>query len=721
MTVSIILADSCQDLSPPPKKPRLERGEILLVYDLGGGTFDVALLQKKGDGFEHLAVPAGIERCGGVDFDRAIYTDLVRREAELQEALQASRDDKQALVARLSIGEMCIDLKHQLSDVEDAELAVVVPGTGTFVEYALKRTAFEGMITHAIEETIACCRQMIQRANLTYEQLNRILLVGGSCRIPHVQQMLKQEFKRPISMAPDLELVVCQGAALYANRPKQSLHQNKAQTLQNLSSGKTSSTFQSSLSPDSAIKSVTVASSGADYRSINEAIKHVPEKTRILVRPGTYIESIVLDKNVEVVGDGPREQITLISNDANCIRVATDLAVVRGMTIHGRAQNQYAIDIPRGRFHLSDCIVTCETHSCIGIHNSTAQPLIQRCIIRDSGGDDGIVIYDQGAGVIEDCDIFANKDCEVGIGVKTGGKSLVRRCKIHDAQVGIAVVEQGEGTFEDCDIFANKYCGVTVQTGGKPLVRRCQIHDGQQGGIMVCDQGEGAFEDCDIFANKDCGVAVQTGGKPLVRRCQIHNGDLGIYVQQQGEGIFEDCDIFVNKLSGVQVETGGKPLVRRCQVHNGDLGICAQQQGEGTFEDCDIFANKDCEVVVQTGGKPIMCRCQIHDGQQGGIMVRDQGKGTFEDCDIFANKVCGVQVDTGGKPLMRRCQIHDTQKGAGIYVCKQGIGTFEDCKTFANDLCGLYIASGLFGRFPQGGQHLVVRRCTFRDGEKRGL
>ena len=244
------------------------------------------------------------------------------------------------------------------------------------------------------------------------------------------------------------------------------------------------------------------------------------------MRPGTYRENIVLDKNVEIVGDGPREQIVLISsNDASSIRVATDsAAVVRGMTIHGRAKDHCAIDIPRGRFHLSDCIVTCETQQpCIEIHNSTAQPLIEKCIIRD-GGQGGIHVYDQGAGVIEDCDIFANKFS--GVAVKTGGDPLVRRCQIHDGQEsGIFVFENGKGTFEDCDIFANKFDGVAVKTGGKPLVRRCQIHDGQRDGIFVFENGKGTFEDCDIFANKNWGLYIEKSTYPMAWRCTFRDGE----------------------------------------------------------------------------------------------------------------------------------------------------------------------------------------------------
>ena len=292
------------------------------------------------------------------------------------------------------------------------------------------------------------------------------------------------------------------------------------QALQKLPSmpGNTSTlqSSQSIASSPSTVKSVIVAPLGGDYSNISNAIKDVPERTRILVCPGTYTESIVLDKNVEIIGHGPREQIVLIGIAASCISMATDSAVVSGMTIRGLAEYYFAIDIPRGSLHLSHCIVTSETYSCIGIHNSATQPIIHHCIIRD-GKKCGILIYDQGAGIIEDCKISANK--LAGIEVTTGGKPLVRRCKIHDGQrQGVIVKVQGEGTFDNCDIFANKLSGVEVTTGGKPLVRRCKSRDRQLIGIYVHEGGKGTFEDCETFAN-NYGLYIGKDGHPNLQHC----------------------------------------------------------------------------------------------------------------------------------------------------------------------------------------------------------
>ena len=212
------------------RQSRMVEGEVLLVYDLGGGTFDTALLRKKAEDFEYLALPAGIERCGGVDFDRCIYLDVLAHYPTLRTLVQ-NQQDRAALLARLLLGEQCITLKHHLSEAEEGAFSFMVPGTLDVIDYSLTRATFNQMISATIEETLSCCRNMIQSAGIADSQINRILLVGGSCRIPLVRQLLQREFKRsPVAGAADLELVVCQGAAIYAEqeRVKRSAGQRKA-------------------------------------------------------------------------------------------------------------------------------------------------------------------------------------------------------------------------------------------------------------------------------------------------------------------------------------------------------------------------------------------------------------------------------------------------------------------------------------------------------------
>jgi molecular chaperone DnaK (HSP70) len=191
----------------------LADGEILLVYDLGGGTFDAALLQKRGNGYQMLAQPVGDENLGGSNFDWAMYQDLQAQCSDtLRQSLNPRAQEERAMKIRLTVKDWLREFKHQLSSVEQHTDELPI---GDFESYTLTRQRFEEMIHPQIQTTCGLCNQLVTSAGLRWEQVSKILLVGGSCRIPYVQRLLQQQFHRPVEWVDELELAVCLGAAIY--------------------------------------------------------------------------------------------------------------------------------------------------------------------------------------------------------------------------------------------------------------------------------------------------------------------------------------------------------------------------------------------------------------------------------------------------------------------------------------------------------------------------
>ncbi|HEY9691297.1 MAG TPA: right-handed parallel beta-helix repeat-containing protein [Oculatellaceae cyanobacterium] len=306
-------------------------------------------------------------------------------------------------------------------------------------------------------------------------------------------------------------------------------------------------------------QTIIVSSTGEGYyTTIGEAIKNAQPDSCILVRSGLYQEGLIIDKQLEIIGDGLVADIVIESTDSSCIIMGTDYAVVRGLTLRGCREVRYefyAVDIPQGRLVLEDCDITSNSLSCIGIHGATANPLIRRCQIHD-GKADGVWVYENGQGTVEDCDIFANTYS--GVRIRKGSNPIIRRCQIHDnGSTGVLFSENGQGTVEDCDIFANAKVGVAIREGANPIIRRCQIHDGKENGIIVSENGQGTVEDCDIFANVKAGVAIKQGGNPIIRRCQINrNGYEAVWVYENGAGRVENCNLTGNTRGAWDIETG---------------------------------------------------------------------------------------------------------------------------------------------------------------------
>lgn len=252
-----------------------------------------------------------------------------------------------------------------------------------------------------------------------------------------------------------------------------------------------------------ATRVVVAKTGGADFQTIGEAIQHVEDNTIIIVREGLYQESLTISKPVIIKGEGKREAIILEGNKSGCIKMASDHAEVHGLTIRLRASSSliknYAVDIPEGKLILENCEITSDSLSCVAIHGKTANPVLRKCVIHDSK-QNGILVYENGNGLIENCDIYAH--AATGIEIRGDSNPTFRRCKIHHSKAGgVMVRENGAGLFEDCDIFLNATHGLIIRAGGNPTVRRCTISRNTFYGVFVLENGRGIVENCDLRGN----------------------------------------------------------------------------------------------------------------------------------------------------------------------------------------------------------------------------
>jgi actin-like ATPase involved in cell morphogenesis len=191
---------------------RVEVGDAVAVYDLGGGTFDAAVLRKTESGWETLGRPEGIEHLGGIDFDAAVFAHVQR---SLHGALESLNEDDQAAMA--AVGRLradCVAAKEALSADTDATIPVLLPGIQT--EVRLTRAEFEDMIRPALEDTISALERSISSAGLNASDLKTVLLVGGSSRIPLVAQMVGAALGRPVAVDAHPKHAVALGAAIAA-------------------------------------------------------------------------------------------------------------------------------------------------------------------------------------------------------------------------------------------------------------------------------------------------------------------------------------------------------------------------------------------------------------------------------------------------------------------------------------------------------------------------
>ncbi|GAY10461.1 Hsp70 family protein [Pseudonocardia sp. N23] len=190
----------------------LSDGEVIAVYDLGGGTFDATVLRKHPGGIEILGSPEGIERLGGVDFDEAILSHVNYSSGGALAELDMS--DPQTAIALARLRQDCVLAKEALSIDSETTIPVFLPGR--HFDIRLTRGEFEDMIRAPIESTIGTLSRTLRSAQVEPTNLSAVLLVGGSSRIPLVSRMISEELGRPTVVDAHPKYAVALGAATLA-------------------------------------------------------------------------------------------------------------------------------------------------------------------------------------------------------------------------------------------------------------------------------------------------------------------------------------------------------------------------------------------------------------------------------------------------------------------------------------------------------------------------
>ena len=189
-----------------------ENMHTILVYDLGGGTFDVSILEL-GDGVFEVKSTAGNNKLGGDDFDERIVNYLV--ETFKKENGVDLTKDKMAMQRLKDAAEKA---KKDLSGVTTTQISLPFISQSTdgplHLEVSLSRAKFEDLIRDLVDSTLEPVRKALKDAKLTKNDINKVILVGGSTRIPCVQELIKKELGKEPSKEVNPDEVVSMGAAI---------------------------------------------------------------------------------------------------------------------------------------------------------------------------------------------------------------------------------------------------------------------------------------------------------------------------------------------------------------------------------------------------------------------------------------------------------------------------------------------------------------------------
>ncbi len=302
-------------------------------------------------------------------------------------------------------------------------------------------------------------------------------------------------------------------------------------------------------------------SQGARFVSLGDAVEAVPEGARIEVLPGVYRENpLVLTKNVQIVGRGPREGVTILCEEDTTIRSQAEKVLLRGLTI--RSMRESVVAVSQGSCRLEDCdlahaplqdgsaphyseillakgerptvnLVGCKLHDCLrgcAIYVVGGRLTAERCTIERS--------HDQGLGA-QDSDV------------------RLRSCTISATKANnIWIDRRSHLDASDCKFLAGPggFDNVAVTGESKVDMTRCRVADGGDGGVGISMGSTVSLEDCDVTGNK-WGMRVES----LTENCRregyktltivtltnsrvTHNRGVGLLMKEDSKAVVTGCD-----------------------------------------------------------------------------------------------------------------------------------------------------------------------------------
>ena len=189
-----------------------DKSQTILVYDLGGGTFDVSILDL-GDGVFEVKATSGNNKLGGDDFDERIMNYLVDT-FKKENGIDLSKDK----MAMQRLKDAAEKAKKDLSGVTTTQISLPFISQGEngplHLEMSLTRAKFENLIEDLVESTLGPVKNAMKDAKLSKNDIDKIILVGGSTRIPMVQELVKKELGKEPHKGVNPDEVVAMGAAI---------------------------------------------------------------------------------------------------------------------------------------------------------------------------------------------------------------------------------------------------------------------------------------------------------------------------------------------------------------------------------------------------------------------------------------------------------------------------------------------------------------------------
>lgn len=322
-----------------------------------------------------------------------------------------------------------------------------------------------------------------------------------------------------------------------------------------------------------------------DFESLVEAVKAAPKRAVIRIRPGEHIGGLVIDRHLDLIGEGAHGEVVLVNAGAPCVTWSTDVGRIENLTFLQRTKASGppipAVLVSRGRPLFHACSFSSVAGAGFIALGPLANPQVVNCLVHGCG--------------------------ECGLAFMNGACGAVLECRVSDnGFAGIEVSEGSAPTVTSTEFVQGLDCGAHIYNGGRGTFKYCRFEKNATNGIVVREAGFGTFENCHIVGNRMNGVCITSKSAPVFLQSVIATNAGDAVLVDAADGEFSSCNLNGNTGNGVCINAGGNPQFLNCEITKNEgygLLLADATSSIRDFEKSRWKGNKGVEWIHKAGAK----------------------------------------------------------------------------------------------------------------------
>ncbi|WP_213453667.1 right-handed parallel beta-helix repeat-containing protein [Rhizomonospora bruguierae] len=471
------------------------------------------------------------------------------------------------------------------------------------------------------------------------------------------------------------------------------------------------------------------------HRTISAAVRAADDGALILVSPGVYRESVLLDRPVAIVAQSAGGPVEIVAAHGPAIVATAGTVSVTGATIRGCGPDGVAVAISAGDLTLTDCEVSsgrvevtgwatptlnkCRVHGCsgAGIHvTGDARVTVSGCTVEDVAGagvlldrsasatvsgttitrvsTHGVSAAGAASAALDDCEITHTGDA--GVAVDTTGRLTVSSCRMSDLGSDGIYVSAPAGPTDAAEIMDSSIAraggrGLAATGYGKVALRRCRFTDAGKGGVEYSDHTRGEMADCEVTGSASTGVVVRgsarlTGADCVVTRPQAN----GLFLGDEAAVTLDRWRVADSSFTAFHLADHADVDLRDCVVSGSrEHGVRATgramlRMAGGTVENAQMTG-----VQLEETSDANLREVSIKHTTVG-IRAQTPHRPLVESCTVSASSTCGLEIgpETGLTALNSRFVGNGT---AGVFIDRDSAAHLEGCEVEGSEGSGVVV------------------------------